>query len=111
MVCIYSKNFVVKLFAFICTVVILVVSPCARYFDALSIDTVCATGLEIPLSLGAEAVLDYLLAFFASLGVEETFRNREASLPSRECGLKLLCQLVTCMILHLWFLMQKCVIL
>lgn len=71
------KKMVKRILSMLCAVVITATSPLVRYVDYSYINNVHATGLEIPLTLGAEAVVDYLVAFFASVAAEEAVRNRE----------------------------------
>lgn len=76
---IYKRNFVVRFISFICIVVIFCMSPCIKYIDASCIDTVYATGAEIPVAVGAEAALEYLIAFLATVAMgEAAYENRDA---------------------------------
>ena len=72
------KKIIMRALSTLCAVAIILTSPITKYADFSYINNVYATGLEIPLTLGAEAVVDYLVAFFSSVAVEEAIRNRES---------------------------------
>ena len=72
------KKIIMRALSTLCAVAIILTSPITKYADFSYINNVYATGLEIPLTLGAEAVVDYLVAFFSSVAVEEALRNRES---------------------------------
>ena len=79
LICIYKHNFIVRFFSFICLVVFLCLSPCVKYIDASSVANVYATGLEIPATVGAEAAIEYMIAFFATLALgDAAYENRDA---------------------------------
>lgn len=73
----YKKAILIKILAILCSIMLLWSSPYAYHLEVSSIDTVHAT--EAIVAEGAAAVVEWLVAAFATIGLSEVaYENREA---------------------------------
>lgn len=73
------KKFLIKLLAIVCSAMLLFLSPCARYLDASSIQTVYASDWAIVVGGGVavDAVLKFLIGLLGSVALKEAYEQYE----------------------------------
>ncbi len=75
----FKRKIMVRIVSLICAMMVAFTSPFVKYLDSNCINKVYATGLEIPVTVAGEAVLEYLLGFFATLALgDAAYENRDA---------------------------------
>ncbi len=73
-----KDSFFIRIFAFIISVIILFLSPCAWYFDTFHIDKIHAAGAPV-VAEGAVIAWEWLMGLLASAGLGAVaYENREA---------------------------------
>lgn len=72
------NSIIIKIFVFICSFIIIFMSPCARYLDIYHIEKVNATGGVVAVE-GAVVAWEWLMGLLASAGLGTVaYENREA---------------------------------
>ncbi len=72
------NSIIIKIFVFICSFIIIFMSPCARYFDTFHIDKIHAAGAPV-VAEGAVIAWEWLMGLLASAGLGAVaYENREA---------------------------------